>query len=304
MIRRHESHYQCRTPVTGFNFSPLQGRALPPLALVVLLLLAIAFSVDSSCASDSTPPYTVIPEPPDLPRGNGNMPLPINPGDGGVPEPPATGVADPTHGNIFGTRPAPLARIPSLYDSYGRNATEHGESLSTGSRPSEHHELPGAVQDQQINYPYPVKVREAGVIWSNGTVADKIMTDHPSTGLDDNNRPTLRHPNNEGWQNEEALAPMPTVRKFCRYLVIAGAVVGCILMAFAGYSVVLGQQNAGQRVIATAGGLMLLFAAYTIYKIVMINAFRFAGNSQNDIIYHRAIEKIPRTAVSDPAHGL
>jgi hypothetical protein len=67
---------------------------------------------------------------------------------------------------------------------------------------------------------------------------------------------------------------MPTVLKFARVLVIAGVVFACVLFAFAAFSLVLGHERAGQRVVATGGGLMLLLAGYTIYKIVMVNAFR------------------------------
>jgi hypothetical protein len=70
------------------------------------------------------------------------------------------------------------------------------------------------------------------------------------------------------------MMPMPTVQRFARSLVIIGVVFACVLFAFASFSVVLGHQEAGQRVIATGGGLMLLLMGYTIYKIVMVNAFQ------------------------------
>ncbi|MBY0546105.1 MAG: hypothetical protein K2W95_02380 [Candidatus Obscuribacterales bacterium] len=69
--------------------------------------------------------------------------------------------------------------------------------------------------------------------------------------------------------------PLPTVRTFSRYLVILGVVMGTVFMALAGWSVVLGARNGGARVIGAAGGLLLLLAGYTIWKIVQMNTFDF-----------------------------
>jgi hypothetical protein len=67
---------------------------------------------------------------------------------------------------------------------------------------------------------------------------------------------------------------MPTVRKFAKMLVLIGAVFACVKMAFAAMAVIFGHKDAGLRVAGTVGGLVLLFCGYTIYKIVMVNAFR------------------------------
>ncbi len=70
---------------------------------------------------------------------------------------------------------------------------------------------------------------------------------------------------------------LPTVATFSRYLVILGVVVSTIFMAIAGYSVVMGSRDGGNRVIGAASGLMFLLSAYTIWKIVTMNTF--SGNS-------------------------
>jgi hypothetical protein len=62
-------------------------------------------------------------------------------------------------------------------------------------------------------------------------------------------------------------------------LVILGVVFATIFMIFAALGVILGHPHAGQRVIGTAAGLMLLLMGYSIYKIVMINAFRFSSST-------------------------
>lgn len=67
--------------------------------------------------------------------------------------------------------------------------------------------------------------------------------------------------------------PLPTVRTFCRYLVILGVVVACIWVAMAAISVVMGNQNGPARVIGAVGGLLLLLAGYTIWKIVQMDTF-------------------------------
>jgi hypothetical protein len=73
--------------------------------------------------------------------------------------------------------------------------------------------------------------------------------------------------------NYDFQGPLPTVRTFCRYLVILGVVVACVWVAMAGISVVMGNQNGPARVIGAVGGLLLLLAGYTIWKIVQMDTF-------------------------------
>jgi hypothetical protein len=73
--------------------------------------------------------------------------------------------------------------------------------------------------------------------------------------------------------------PTHTVRPFARFLVKLGVVFATVLMAFAAFSVVLGQRDGAARVVSTAGGLILLLMGYTIYKIVVIDT-HFYGGSQ------------------------
>lgn len=71
----------------------------------------------------------------------------------------------------------------------------------------------------------------------------------------------------------EFSGPLPTVRTFARYLVIAGVVMATVWMSLAAYSVVMGSRDGAARVIGAAAGLIMLLCAYTIWKIVQMNTF-------------------------------
>lgn len=73
--------------------------------------------------------------------------------------------------------------------------------------------------------------------------------------------------------NYDFQGPLPTVRTFCRYLVILGVVVATIWVSMAAVSVVMGNRNGQDRVIGAVGGLLLLLAGYTVWKIVQMNTF-------------------------------
>lgn len=73
---------------------------------------------------------------------------------------------------------------------------------------------------------------------------------------------------------------LPTVKTFCRWLVITGVVMATIWMAMAAYGMVLGTPYAGSRVVGTAMGLMMLLSAFTIWKIVQMNTMNVAANMQ------------------------
>ena len=66
--------------------------------------------------------------------------------------------------------------------------------------------------------------------------------------------------------------PVPTVRKFSRYLVILGVVAATVFMVFAAFSVIAGDRDGGSRVVSTAGGLVLLLMAFTIWKVVEVES--------------------------------
>lgn len=67
--------------------------------------------------------------------------------------------------------------------------------------------------------------------------------------------------------------PLPTVRTFSRYLVILGVVFATVFVSMAAWSMVMGGQYGAARVMGAVGGLLMLLAGYTIYKIVQMNTF-------------------------------
>ena len=73
----------------------------------------------------------------------------------------------------------------------------------------------------------------------------------------------------------EFQGPLPTVKTFSRYLVILGVVMATIIVSLAAWSMVFGSPYGGSRVIGAVGGLLLLLAGYTIWKIVQMNTFDF-----------------------------
>jgi hypothetical protein len=112
-------------------------------------------------------------------------------------------------------------------------------------------------QVQAILAPYPQTTNNNG---RNAITGDNPATGYPKTTANYNWVPVL-----------------PTVKTFCRYLVILGVVMATIWMAMAAYGMVLGLPYAGSRVLGTAMGLMMLLSAFTIWKIVQMNTFN--GNT-------------------------
>jgi hypothetical protein len=114
----------------------------------------------------------------------------------------------------------------------------------------------------------------------NGRGTRQVVTQtapYPATVNNGNRQQVVADSPAAGYPKEQPLyqfqGPLPTVKTFCRYLVILGAVCGTIFMALAAAAVVLGHPYAGSRVIGAVSGLMLLFCGYTIWKIVQMNTF-------------------------------
>ena len=80
--------------------------------------------------------------------------------------------------------------------------------------------------------------------------------------------------------------PLPTVRTFSRYLVILGVVFSTVFVTMAAWSMVFGNQYGAARVLGAVGGLLMLLAGYTIYKIVQLNTMH-ANSSSYESHYQR-----------------
>ncbi len=179
------------------------------------------------------PPYTV-PEPGmPPPIGDGITPAPIFPGDTQLPAPVGSGQADPGSGTNFPTVAGDTYKAPILV-----KGSRRGETLMQFT---EQHDYPN------VKY-----------IMIQGKRYQYIDRDSPAIG-------NPKKPNN--W----IYGGLPTVQVLSRYLIMIAVVVATILMAFAAFGMVLGEENAGARVIRTAGGFMLLLMAFTIWKIILAN---------------------------------
>jgi hypothetical protein len=184
---------------------------------------------------------SIIPEPPNVapplgmppPIGSGTAPLPVIPGDSGAAPSVPTGQADQTSGSRFSTVPGDTYKAPVLVQGSRRGQT---------------------LMQYTEKAPYPNVTH----ITIQGKDYQYINSDSPATA----------NPNNS---NNWIYGGMPTVQVLSRYLVILGVVVATILMAQASFGMVMGEDGAGARVIYTAGGLMLLLMAFTIWKVVQAN---------------------------------
>jgi hypothetical protein len=225
------------------------------------------------------------PQPP--PIGDGAVPAPVTPGDTNGPSPVGSGTADPTAGTNFSTgtgrdrtvvrlyRPSPTGRgdrmvqtirpdqlsdqaLGQINGILGINMLSGEQAIAVNVSDAQLEQI------QQVIAAYPQTVNNAG--------RKQITTDSPAAG----------YPKPNQASNYAFPGTIPTVATFGRYLVILGVVAGTIFMALAAYSMVLGSPYGGARVLGSAAGLMMLLAAYTIWKIVQMNTFN--GNTNNPAI--------------------
>lgn len=280
--------------------------------IYLFIVAVVVFFSGSAAMADPLPPYAVPPEarPPAL--GDGPIPKAVLPGDTGPPPAVPTGAHDPTTGSRFSTVPGGNYKTTkNWYRNSDRSILKEGQSRGlrqTMQTPGSGNEFGDASLESylQAKYPYPDKVKNAtvhaaglrlpdwlGDMQNVERRRDKIMSDRPGkTPL------RARDAHNRRWEQEEAEAPLPIVKIFARKLVIAGMVFGTVMMAFASFSVVLGHREGGTRVIGCAAGLMLLLMGYSIYKIVMVNAF---GYTMMAASYDVVTQQPPQTlAPPDP----
>ncbi|MBS1990357.1 MAG: hypothetical protein JSS83_07555 [Cyanobacteria bacterium SZAS LIN-3] len=227
------------------------------------------------------------PDPP--PIGSGNVPPQVNPGDtGAVPAVPS-GQADQSNGSDFQVTPGQDRVVAHLYmqDQANGRGTRYVQTIR-GDQLSD--EALGQIQGilgvnliggnqaaidvavttaqleqiQEVLAPYP----QTSMV--NGR--KKIMGDNPAAGYPKPGRDSL-------YAFDGIL---PTVQTFSRYLVILGVVAATIFMSLAAWAMVQGNPYGGARVMGSAAGLLMLLAAYTIWKIVQMNTF--GANSNNPAI--------------------
>lgn len=242
--------------------------------------IAISFSAsviyaEAATAYNPYPPNTSwqILRPP--PPGSGPIPAPEMPGDLGAQNPLPSGMADPTNGTGLPTRaamnkprvdtdPQPVhnQNDPQPTESF---ADPQPASSQNDPQPAESRNDPQP--EENMSDPQPVsKTVDTGV----GTHPPSPLFDIGMTG--------------------DLPGPLPIVRWFARYLVILGVVVATIYMAFAAYSLVNGNRNGPARVALAAGGLMMLLCAFTIWKIIIINAFNAITANKSTYSYSADVD--------------
>lgn len=204
-------------------------------------------------ASPTTPnaPITFIPPVQDFqlqppPVGDGSQPAAEIKGDTGTPQTVPTDTADKTNGSWFKTMPGGATIAPVLVPGTRRGIQ---------------------VMQYTETAPYP----QTTMITIGGKQYQYINSDSPAPG----------YPKE---QNSWFYGGLPTVQTLSRFLIIAAVVIATILMAWAAYAVVMGQDGAGARVIGTAGGLILLLMSFTIWKIIQANAAGYNDQGKWDTI--------------------
>src|SRR5262249_43510999 len=232
--------------------------------LTILVATVINGSVASAnvLAVEPLPPGVVPPPGAPPPPGSGPNPAPLIRGDA-APLPPPTGRADPGSGSWFPTAPA-TSRVS---DSPARYRTRDGRGIrmvlpdrEPGREPetwTDDFELE-RLQNQQ--YPWPESDMSGPVVNRRVETPAGPRTEMTPTKFISLDLPgRINYQPNQSWRtHEQQRSPLPTVRLFCRILVILGVVFATVYMAFAAWGVILGHKDAGQRVVGSAGGLMLL----------------------------------------------
>lgn len=270
----------------------------------VLLTFLIMINICCDCrltyAAEYLPPGAAPPEGRPPAPGSGPFPASLIQGDIDRPNPP-TGTADRTNGSRFPVRPETAPTFDRLSidrgDGRGRRNidTRRAAGAAGTNRPVNDEDL---VNFQNQDYPYPTGV-------AAGRPQRRLRSDPFQGGYQNyfvnsrmvvnDNGPLFgrRYSPAPRWLDYEAENfPLPSVKPFCKILVILGVVFATVYMVFAAYSVVLGHKDAGSRVTGAAGGLILLLMAYSIYKVVMINALRIPWTGGVDTI--ESLEAHPR----------
>ncbi len=267
------------------SYSVQKKQLFSQLLLAMSSIVVLGALPASAQTTPTTSPYDVAnelsqttqtPTPP--PPGSPGTPAGVTAGDTGTNPAVPTGTADTTPGTNFptGTRTTDsMVRIFKDETAIGRGLRMVQTLMPASLTAQQLAQVQGilgnittgepvidvtatAAQLEQLNIvmaPYP----QAQM---NGNGRKVITTDAPAQGYP------------KETPNYDFQGPLPTVRTFCRYLVILGVVCSTVFMAKASWGMICGHPYAGNRAIASASGLMLLLMGYTIWKIVQMNTFK------------------------------
>jgi hypothetical protein len=187
------------------------------------------------------------------------------------------GKADQTAGSRFPTVPGDGYKAPVLV-----KGSRRGETLMQYTE----------------QYPYPKTTH----ITIGGKDYLYIDSDSPAEG-------------DPKYANKWKFGGLPTIAKFGRMLILIGVVVATIFTAIAAYGMVMGEENAGSRVVFSVAGLMLLLMSFTIWKVVQANMANLNDNGPWDAGIHKLPPRIllpdtvpekipPKTEDSPPRSGI
>lgn len=277
------------------------------IAAPIMMLVSISYSVGPACGQFDGDPAPGVTTPAGRPAslnvpppiGSGSAPVPVIQGDGGAPKPPPSGIAQSSRplGTDF---PHQSAQQRVVRYQQRNDAQQRGHRMvNTRHAPDSTSNSIVIVDDSQLeeqenqDYPYPTASGKGPTIIHRYALKDHSVITEPAETkqhipvTDEISMTALGkwqeqwtvgpriHTNTESWHQHELKEPCPTTLKFARWGVLLGLIFATVFVAFSAYSVTLGHKGGGSRVIGSVGGLMLLLMGYSIYKLVMINAFRY-----------------------------
>ncbi len=239
------------------------------------------------------------------PPGSGSTAAPVIPGD---PErqdiPSGQPVSSPEYGTNFGHNPE--KRRSRINLTMGEPSKRNNTSLSLGGQHVVLTFQPDQLTSQQ-------KGQVQGILgagafnssqpYQNITVSQDQLTEMQNAlaPSPDMNAGTSAVPMRDGRERSQIFTDtpagnnlsqngtngvhplFPVIQQFCRYLVVLGVVCACIFMAFSSIGLIFGDRNAGARIIASAGGIMLLLMGYAIWKVVRANEINARGPQVVDL---------------------
>ena len=251
-----------------------------------LISVGISFAVpqgSSAQFAQPLPPYQAPPEGAPPPIGDGSTPLQVEPGDVQAPPSVPSGTADSTPGHNFPVGNGSDRTVVRIYRQRAGGATgqNRGEGMVQTIRPDQL----SADQIGQINGILGINMlngQQSQDVQASNDQIERIQNvlfpypqaqDQGGKKFINSDAPAQGYPKAGQESSYDFQGPLPTVRTFCRYLVILGVVSATIWMALSMYAMVMGHPYGGARVVGSIAGFMLLLMGYTIWKIVQMNTF-------------------------------
>ncbi len=259
------------------------GNAVTIACLISLGICAVVPQSSQAQFAQPLPPYQAPPQGNPPPTGDGAIPAPLMPGDVQAPPSVPSNQADSTNGSNFTVGNGSDRTIVRVFRQ--RTGGPAGQSRGEGMVQTIRPDKLSADQVSQISGILGVNMmsgqQSIDVQASNAQIEQmqNVLFPYPQAGdqggkkFINSDTPAQGYPKAGQESSYQFQGPLPTVKTFCRYLVILGVVAATIWMAMAMYSMVMGHPYGGARVRGSIAGFMLLVMGYTIWKIVQMNTF-------------------------------